>query len=105
MFGSWLLFRGYGSTKSKRPGDAAMAGTASLVLLDEAHLALHLRNLLPALAECTPEHRPFSELPAPGRTSLPLTATGNAGEGFRFDLDVDDEAYLCIDKASSTYEY
>ena len=39
MYGSRLLFRGYGSTSSLRPIDAAMAGTDSLVLLDEAHLA------------------------------------------------------------------
>ena len=50
MYGSRLLFRGYGSTQRLRVVDAAMAGTDSLVLLDEAHLAPHLRALLPALA-------------------------------------------------------
>ena len=54
MYGSRLLFRGYGSKQRLRVVDAAMAGTDCLVLLDEAHLAPHLRALLPALADCTP---------------------------------------------------
>ena len=54
MYGSRLLFRGYGSNQRLRVVDAAMAGTDSLVLLDEAHLAPHLKALLPALAGCTP---------------------------------------------------
>ena len=52
MYGSRLLFRGYGSRL--RSVDAAMAGTDSLILLDEAHLAPHLQNLIPALNECMP---------------------------------------------------
>ena len=52
MYGSRLLFRGYGSNQRLRVVDAAMAGTDSLVLLDEAHLAPHLKALLPALADC-----------------------------------------------------
>ena len=93
MYGSRLLFRGYGSTRSMRPVDAALAGTDSLVLLDEAHLAPHLRKLLPALAECTPgAHAILGE--ARSRPSIvPLTATGNAGKASRFDLDADDEAH------------
>ena len=59
MYGSRLLFRGYGSTRSMRPIDAALAGTDSLVLLDEAHLAPHLVKLIPALADCTPVARPI----------------------------------------------
>ena len=59
MYGSRLLFRGYGSTLSRCPIDAAMAGTDSLVLLDEAHLAPHLMTLIPAIAECAPEAEPI----------------------------------------------
>ena len=95
MYGSRLLFRGYGSTRSMRPIDAAMAGTDSLVLLDEAHLGPHLRTLLIALAECTPGAQAIF---GPARSKpkiVALTATGNAGES-RFDLDADDEAHPVV---------
>ena len=55
MYGSRLLFRGFGSSRSMRPIDAALAGTDSLVLIDEAHLALHLRDLIPKLKQCVPK--------------------------------------------------
>jgi len=97
MYGSRLLFRGYGSSRSLRPIDAAMAGTDSLVLLDEAHLAPHLRALMGALAECTPgaeallgEFRSRASITA-------LTATGDASAD-RFDLDEEDREHRIIDK-------
>ena len=89
MYGSRLLFRGYGSTL--RPIDAAMAGTDSLVLLDEAHLAPHLTTLIPALAECTPgAEAVLGESRSRARVTT-LTATGNAS-GEPFDLDEEDKA-------------
>jgi CRISPR-associated endonuclease/helicase Cas3 len=39
QIGSRLLFRGYGVGDRLRPIDAAMAGTDSLILIDEAHLS------------------------------------------------------------------
>ena len=96
MYGSRLLFRGYGSTRSMRPIDAAMAGTDSLVLLDEAHLGPHLRNLLPALAECTPGAQAILGRARSRPKVVALTATGNAGEASRFDLDADDEAHPVV---------
>ena len=90
MYGSRLLFRGYGS--KLRAVDAAMAGTDSLVLLDEAHLAPHLRALLPALAECTPGVQAILG-EARSRTRVTaLTATGESPASQRFDLDDEDEA-------------
>ena len=96
MYGSRLLFRGYGSTRSMRPIDAAMAGTDSLVIVDEAHLAAHLMALLPALAECTPAAEPILGQARSRPSVVALTATGNASEGARFDLDSADEAHTVV---------
>ena len=93
MFGSRLLFRGYGSMR--RPVDAAMAGTDSMVLLDEAHLAPHLKTLLPALAECAPGARPFLQETRSRPRLVTLTATGDAA-GRRFDLDQEDDAHPIV---------
>ena len=96
MYGSRLLFRGYGSSRSMRPIDAAMAGTDSLVIVDEAHLAPHLIAVLPAAAECTPNALPILG-PARSRPLVvALTATGDATNGGRFDLDADDEAHPVV---------
>ena len=89
MYGSRLLFRGYGSSRSMRPIDAALAGTDSLVLVDEAHLARHLMRLFPALQECAPHVRPLLNAARSVPRVVALTATGSAGSG-RFDLDDED---------------
>ena len=89
MYGSRLLFRGYGSSRSLRPIDAAMAGTDSLVLLDEAHLAPHLRALMDALADCTPGAEALLGGFRSGARITALTATGDASTT-RFDLDEQD---------------
>ena len=98
MYGSRLLFRGYGSSRGMRPIDAALAGTDSLVLLDEAHLAPHLRTLIPALAECSPRARPILGDARSRPRLVELTATGDAAPGVRFDLDAEDEAHSVVRK-------
>lgn len=96
MYGSRLLFRGYGTSRTMRPIDAALAGTDSLLLVDEAHLARHLTGLISALADCTQRSEPILG----GERSRPqvvsLTATGDASDGDRFDLDEDDEANAIV---------
>ena len=96
MYGSRLLFRGYGSNQRLRVVDAAMAGTDSLVLLDEAHLAPHLRALLPALAACTPGAQAVLGEARSSPRIAALTATGDVAGGQRFDLDDDDRAHPVV---------
>lgn len=90
MHGSRWLFRGYGSSTGARPIDAALAGTDSLVLLDEAHLARPLRVLSSQTRACD---RGRSEALLPGGRGhvrfVDLTATGNDAPD-RFDLDAAD---------------
>ena len=93
MYGSRLLFRGYGTSRGLRPVDAALAGTDCLVLLDEAHLAPHLMSLIPALADCAPAERPVLPGPRAKPAVVALTATGDAQEEGRFDLNEDDEGH------------
>ena len=94
MYGSRLLFRGYGSTL--RAVDAAMAGTDSLVLLDEAHLAPHLRALFPALADCTPGAQAILGEARSSTRLVTLTATGDDADGQPFGLDDEDEAHPVV---------
>ncbi len=89
MYGSRVLFRGYGSSRSMRPIDAALAGVDSLVLLDEAHLAQPLRVLLGAISGSGSlgvgiEHVLPAQRMSPAVVAL--TATGETS-GSRFDLD------------------
>lgn len=87
MFASRYLFRGYGASLSMQPVDAALAGMDSVVLLDEAHIARPLMQLVAKAAECDLGD-PSSLLPAPRDRArvVALTATGER-EGVRFDLD------------------
>ena len=94
MYGSRLLFRGYGSNRPSL--DAAMAGIDSLVLLDEAHLAGHLRALVPALADCHPKVRRILGAHRSRPTVVALTATGDTPESERFDLDDEDRAHPVV---------
>ena len=91
MYGSRLLFRGYGSGRLMRPVDAALAGMDSLLLIDEAHLARHLRTLLPTLADSTSCASSVLNAARSQPQVVALTATGDSSGEERFDLDDEDE--------------
>jgi CRISPR-associated endonuclease/helicase Cas3 len=92
MFASRWLFRGYGSSVSMRPVDAALAGIDSLILLDEAHLARPLQRLADPDGPVALCDSGDPSLVLPNRRSRPvfvaMTATGQAAD--RFELDASD---------------
>lgn len=89
MFASRWLFSGYGSSRSLRPIDAAMAGTDSLVLLDEAHLSAALVETHAMVRACDAAAQPVLPPTRRGVTLVALTATA-AAAGERFTLDEQD---------------
>jgi len=98
MFASRWLFRGYGTSVSMRPVDAAHAGIDSLVLLDEAHLARPLLKMAEQIAasdlgDPTTVIRPERSRPI----LVSLTATGDE-TGSRFELDDADRSHPVIRK-------
>ena len=70
MVGSRLLFRGYGSGRSRRAMDAGLLGHDTLLVLDEAHLAPAMAELLRALARFHGE---------PACRVMTLSAVGHGG--------------------------
>ncbi|GEL17531.1 type I-G CRISPR-associated helicase/endonuclease Cas3g [Pseudonocardia asaccharolytica] len=83
QIGSRLLFRGYGVSDRRRPIDAALVGTDSLVLVDEAHLSTALLATVSAAQE-----RDRLGVPLPSLSLVRLSATG-APARHTFALDVD----------------
>lgn len=88
--GSRLFFRGYGVSSRRWPIDAALVGTDSVVLVDEAHLATALTDSLKAGQSY--DHASHSlEVPKPLVVQLTATAR-EAGPGWTPDFD--EQAHL-----------
>ncbi len=103
MFASSWLFRGYASSRSMHPVDAAHAGIDSLVLLDEAHLAQPLQRLVHPIDQCDIGD-PATVMPVERSRPLvvSLTATGDAVEPF--GLDADDLANDIVQKRLNAHK-
>ncbi|MCY4094485.1 MAG: type I-U CRISPR-associated helicase/endonuclease Cas3 [Gammaproteobacteria bacterium] len=98
MYGSRFLFRGYGVHGSRLSVDAGMAGTDSLVLLDEAHLVSHLKKIVADAHACFTNAKPWFNSKRTLPLVVSLTATGNPDGGDRFDLDDEDRAHPKVRK-------
>jgi CRISPR-associated endonuclease/helicase Cas3 len=70
QIGSRFLFRGYGVSDNRKPIDAALVGTDSLLLIDEAHLAEAMITTIRAA-----HHRDSNGLNVPPARVVLLTAT------------------------------
>lgn len=110
MYGSRLLFRGYGVSNRMWPIEAALAGADSLLLLDEAHISRPLEQLLetlpgadaPSAGALLPARgrlKPSTDSLLPAERLYPqmvsLTATGHPSSD-RFDLDDADRAHPVV---------
>ena len=85
QLGSRLLFRGYGVTDRRRSIDAAMVGTDSLVLVDEAHLAEPLLSTLTVARDLDRPDDPVRPGPVVVRLSATPRSTGTSSQSV-FDL-------------------
>lgn len=81
--GSRLLFRGYGVSDRRRPIDAALVGTDSLILVDEAHLA---EVMVSTITEAY--RRDSDALGLPRTHIVRMTATAGDNRLTRYSLDV-----------------
>lgn len=75
MWGSRLLFRGYGTTREARPREAGLIAYDSVLILDEAHLNRQLLHTARVVAE---EVRRSSALAVPTLQVVSTSATQNA---------------------------
>ena len=96
--GSRFLFRGYGVSRGRRPIDAALVGTDSLIMIDEAHLA---QVFATSLASAQEHDSGVLELPPTSVVHLSATA---AGRPAGWVADFDEEAHLTDEVARQRLE-
>ncbi|MGQ0802456.1 MAG: type I-G CRISPR-associated helicase/endonuclease Cas3g [Actinomycetota bacterium] len=83
QFGSRLLFRGYGVSDRMRPIDAALVGTDSWLIVDEAHLA----HPLVATTRLVAAYQENAEISRPLRVTQMSATVGAAASPFRAEPD------------------
>lgn len=87
MWGSRLLFRGYGASRRARPREAAVTAYDSVVVLDESHLNRQLLVTARQIARLV--HRE-EELGIPRLQVVETTATPAEDNGSRVGVEADD---------------
>lgn len=85
MWGSRLLFRGYGSSKYARPRETAFVGMDSVIVIDESHLSRQLVATTRRIAEL---QRAEASLGVPTLQVTETTATAAAHEDDAFTIRV-----------------
>ncbi len=90
MIGSRLLFEGYNVSRRMRPFHAALLGTDSLIVLDEAHLVPPFEKLLETIDDGKNVFGPYKEeqkIIIPTFKLIALSATGQSDSGTIFNID------------------
>lgn len=87
--GSRLFFRGYGVSARRRPIDAALVGTDSVIMIDEAHLAQAFTAALASASKL--DHSEVLGLPSTSIIHLSATA---AEQSNGWSVPFDEEAHL-----------
>ncbi|MBC3189990.1 type I-U CRISPR-associated helicase/endonuclease Cas3 [Pseudonocardia sp. C8] len=91
MWGSRLLFRGYGSSSRAWPREAGLLALDTVAVLDEAHLSRQLLCTARRVAQLVPVADHAWEGPPPLQV-VETTATPASGEGRRLGVDETDLA-------------
>lgn len=95
MWGSRLLFRGYGSSRLAWPREAGLLAVDSVVVVDEAHLSRQLVTTARRVAELVPvggpgRARPWRPLQVVETTATPTTISMDGAPPSELGVDEDD---------------
>lgn len=88
QLGSRLLFRGYGLSERLAPIDAALVGTDSFIVIDEAHLCAPLVSTLKTVTSYSTDDHPI----APPPLVVTMSATADSTDGRSFTIGPADHA-------------
>lgn len=89
MWGSRILFRGYGSSLRARPRDAGLLAVDAVIVLDEAHLNQQLLRTARRVGSLQAMAQPLG---VPGLQVVETTATPTSTEGSEITIDDEDLA-------------